>query len=142
VARTPKGEPFPEASVALLPDPPHRERTALYGTCMADASGVCTLHGIASGEYHVLAVSMDLPVGGEPRQLRSRELLAHYNLTTLVQAHQMKLVLPSDTSLREAVVSSTASGGRGGVPAGRRESSTRQGGIVSSDSPPGPCGVK
>jgi hypothetical protein len=59
VARTPKGEPFPEASVTLLPDPPRREQTALYGTCMTDASGVCTLRGIAPGEYHVLAVSKD-----------------------------------------------------------------------------------
>ena len=59
VARTPKGEPFPEANVILLPDEPRREQVALHGNCVTDASGVCTLRGIAPGEYHALAVSKD-----------------------------------------------------------------------------------
>ena len=59
VARTPKGEPFPEANVTLLPDQPRREQVALYGNCVTDASGACTLRGITPGEYHALAVSKD-----------------------------------------------------------------------------------
>jgi hypothetical protein len=59
VARTPKGEPFPEANVTLLPDQPRREQVALYGNCVTDARGTCTLHGITPGEYHALAVSKD-----------------------------------------------------------------------------------
>lgn len=59
VARTPKGEPFPEASVTLLPDPPRRQQIALYGNCITDARGACTLRGIAPGGYHALAVSKD-----------------------------------------------------------------------------------
>lgn len=55
VAHTPKGEPQPEASVALLPDPPRREQMALYGTCMTDARGVCMLRGVAPGDYHAFA---------------------------------------------------------------------------------------
>jgi len=59
VARTPKGEPFPEAIVTLLPDEPRREQLALYGNCVTDARGTCTLHGIAPGEYHAMALSKD-----------------------------------------------------------------------------------
>ena len=59
VAHTPKGEPFPEANVTLLPDQPRREQPALYGNCVTDARGMCTLRGIAPGEYHALAVSKD-----------------------------------------------------------------------------------
>ncbi len=59
VARTPKGEPFPEAIVTLLPDEPRREQLALYENCVTDARGTCTLHGIAPGEYHAMAVSKD-----------------------------------------------------------------------------------
>ena len=55
VVHTPKGEPQPEASVALLPDPPRREQMALYGTCMTDARGICTLRGVAPGDYHAFA---------------------------------------------------------------------------------------
>jgi hypothetical protein len=62
LARTPKGEPFPEANVALLPDEPRREQAALYGNCITDARGVCTLRGIAPGEYHALAVPKDLGI--------------------------------------------------------------------------------
>ena len=62
LARTPKGEPFPEANVTLLPDEPRREQAALYGNCITDARGVCTLRGIAPGEYHALAVSKDLGI--------------------------------------------------------------------------------
>lgn len=56
VVRTPKGEPLPEASVALLPDPPRREQMTLIGTCIADARGVCTLRGVTPGDYHAFAV--------------------------------------------------------------------------------------
>jgi hypothetical protein len=56
VVRTPKGEPLPEASVALLPDPPRQEQMALYSSCTTDARGVCTLRGVAPGDYHAFAV--------------------------------------------------------------------------------------
>lgn len=55
VVRTPKGEPVPEASVALLPDPPRRDHLALHCTCTSDARGICTLHGVAPGDYHAFA---------------------------------------------------------------------------------------
>jgi len=57
--RSPKGEPLPETSVALLPDPPRREQTALYGTCVTDARGACTLHGMAPGAYHAFAAAQE-----------------------------------------------------------------------------------
>lgn len=56
VVRTPTGEPLPDSSVALLPDPPRREQIALYGRCMTDARGGCVLHGVAPGDYHAFAV--------------------------------------------------------------------------------------
>ncbi|MBZ5579807.1 MAG: carboxypeptidase-like regulatory domain-containing protein [Acidobacteriia bacterium] len=59
VARTPKGDPLPEASVALLPDAPRREQKALYGACMTDARGVCALQGVAPGDYHAFAAPKD-----------------------------------------------------------------------------------
>jgi hypothetical protein len=59
VVHTPKGEPLPEANVALLPDSPRREQMALYGICMTDARGVCTLRGVAPGDYHAFAVPKD-----------------------------------------------------------------------------------
>jgi hypothetical protein len=57
--RTSKGEPCPEAVVALLPDPPRREQIALINSCVADARGVCTLRGIAPGDYHLVAASKE-----------------------------------------------------------------------------------
>jgi hypothetical protein len=62
VVRTPEGDPFPEASVALLPDPPRRAQVAFYGSCMTDARGICTLRGLAPGDYHVFAVAKDAGV--------------------------------------------------------------------------------
>ena len=50
-----KGEPVPDASVALLPDPPLREQPALNATCMTDARGACTVRGITPAGYHAFA---------------------------------------------------------------------------------------
>jgi hypothetical protein len=36
VARTAKGEPFPEANVFLTPDQPRQEQVALHGNCVTD----------------------------------------------------------------------------------------------------------
>jgi len=58
----PKGDPVPEASVALLPDPPRREQPALYATCMTDSRGVCTLRGVTPGDYHAFAFRKDAGV--------------------------------------------------------------------------------
>jgi hypothetical protein len=40
----------------LPPDPPRRDQLALHGTCTSDARGICTLHGVAPGDYHAFAV--------------------------------------------------------------------------------------
>ncbi len=50
-----KGTPVPEARVLMRPDPPRRSQPALRAECQADASGKCTLSGIAPGDYHAFA---------------------------------------------------------------------------------------
>jgi hypothetical protein len=55
VVRTPTGDPLPGANVALRPAPPRDKQMALYGTCVTDARGVCTLRGVAPGTYHAFA---------------------------------------------------------------------------------------
>jgi len=57
--RTPKGEPVPETMVALLPDAPRRDQMALYGTCVTDPRGSCTLLGVPPGEYHAFAFAAE-----------------------------------------------------------------------------------
>jgi hypothetical protein len=54
-----KQQPIPEAHVTLLPDPPRRSQIALREECQTNASGKCTLLGIAPGDYHVFAVAAD-----------------------------------------------------------------------------------
>jgi hypothetical protein len=54
-----KGAPVPEAHVTLLPDPPRRTQNALRAECQTNASGKCTLLGIAPGDYHAFAIARD-----------------------------------------------------------------------------------
>jgi hypothetical protein len=54
-----KQTPIPEAHVTLLPDPPRRSQNALRAECQTDASGKCTLLGIAPGDYHAFAIAKD-----------------------------------------------------------------------------------
>jgi Carboxypeptidase regulatory-like domain len=50
-----KGDPIPQAHVTLLPDPPRRAQRALRGDCATEASGGCSIRGIAPGDYHAFA---------------------------------------------------------------------------------------
>jgi hypothetical protein len=54
-----KQTPIPEALVTLLPDPPRGSQVALRQECRTNASGKCTLLGIAPGDYHVFATASD-----------------------------------------------------------------------------------
>jgi hypothetical protein len=54
VALDEKQNPFPDATVVLVPDPPRRERFDLYAAG-ADASGRVRLSGLAPGDYKVFA---------------------------------------------------------------------------------------
>ena len=49
------GKPQPNGQVKIVPDPPRRMQTALYSNCVTDASGTCTMLGIAPGAYRVFA---------------------------------------------------------------------------------------
>jgi len=50
-----KQKPAPGALVALVPDPPRRERLMLYKAAVADPTGHFTIPGIAPGEYKLYA---------------------------------------------------------------------------------------
>jgi hypothetical protein len=54
-----EGQPVPDAHVRLLPDPPRRGQMALHAECEADASGKCTLLGVAPGAYHGFAFTSE-----------------------------------------------------------------------------------
>jgi protocatechuate 3,4-dioxygenase beta subunit len=56
-----KGEPVPNASIMVVPDPPRQRQFALFGECRTQADGTCKITGITPGEYHVYA----FPAGGE-----------------------------------------------------------------------------
>ncbi len=61
------GKPLPGAHVRLVPDAPRRAQMASYGECKTDASGACTLLGVAPGSYRVFAFAE------ETRQLDFRD---------------------------------------------------------------------
>jgi uncharacterized GH25 family protein len=50
-----RGEPIPNAKVALIPDFSSRNREDLYRNSVTDASGKFRIQGIAAGDYRVLA---------------------------------------------------------------------------------------
>ena len=54
-----KQTPILNARVTLLPDPPRRSQKALRAECQTNASGQCTLLGIAPGDYHAFAIAND-----------------------------------------------------------------------------------
>jgi hypothetical protein len=55
------GEPVPNASIMMVPDPPRQRQVALSGQCQTRADGTCKILGITPGEYHVYA----FPAGAE-----------------------------------------------------------------------------
>ena len=59
---TTNGDPLPENNVFLLPDPPRREQPSLYGTCVTDARGGCTIQGMSPGNYHMLAAPKEAAI--------------------------------------------------------------------------------
>jgi hypothetical protein len=48
-------EPFPDATVVLVPDPPRRQRSDLYRAVGSDSSGRVHLDGLAPDAYHIFA---------------------------------------------------------------------------------------
>ncbi len=48
-------QPFPGATVALVPDPPHRDERRLFRTTNTDQNGHFVLQGISPGDYKVFA---------------------------------------------------------------------------------------
>lgn len=48
-------QPFPKATVALVPDPPHRAISRLFKSVTTDQNGHFFLQGIAPGDYKVFA---------------------------------------------------------------------------------------
>jgi hypothetical protein len=48
-------QPFPGATVALVPDPPHRGEKRLFKSATADQNGHFVLQGIVPGDYKVFA---------------------------------------------------------------------------------------
>lgn len=49
------GKPVPEALVALVPDPPHRDEENLYSTANTDASGKFSMIGLPLGNFKLTA---------------------------------------------------------------------------------------
>jgi hypothetical protein len=48
-------QPVPDATVVLIPDPPHRQRLDLYYSLGSDASGRIHLDSITPGDYRIFA---------------------------------------------------------------------------------------
>ena len=74
-----KGKPVPDSAVRLVPDPPRRAQMALYGQCKTDASGACSLVGMAPGSYHAFAFAAE-------RQIDFRDPLATADFENLGKA--------------------------------------------------------
>jgi protocatechuate 3,4-dioxygenase beta subunit len=53
------GKPQPTCHVKVVPDPPRRMQRASYSDCTTDATGTCTMIGIAPGAYHVFTFPPD-----------------------------------------------------------------------------------
>jgi len=64
-----KNKPLPDAYVRLVPDAPRRGQMALYADCKTDASGACSMLGVAPGSYHAFAFA-------EERQVDFRDAAA------------------------------------------------------------------
>jgi hypothetical protein len=50
-----EGDPVPDASILIVPDPPRQRQAALFGECRTRTDGTCKVMGITPGEYHVYA---------------------------------------------------------------------------------------
>src|SRR5262249_15653986 len=50
-----EGKPSSDATVVLVPDPPHRQRFDLYAVMGSDPSGRTHFEGVAPGDYRVFA---------------------------------------------------------------------------------------
>jgi len=48
-------QPFPGATVALVPDSPHRGERRLFGSASTDQNGHFLLQGLSPGDYKVFA---------------------------------------------------------------------------------------
>ena len=68
-----KSDPVPEAHVMLLPDPPLRATRALRGDCTTEASGRCSVSGIAPGDYHAFAFVDNPPVDADEATIKAIE---------------------------------------------------------------------
>jgi len=64
-----KAKALPDAYVKLVPDPPRRGQMALYADCKTDASGTCSVLGVAPGSYRAFAFA-------EERQVDFRDAAA------------------------------------------------------------------
>jgi protocatechuate 3,4-dioxygenase beta subunit len=66
-------QPFPGATVALVPDPPHRGEKRLFKSTTTDQNGHFVVQGISPGDYKVFAWEKI-----EPRAYTSSEFLQPY----------------------------------------------------------------
>jgi hypothetical protein len=55
IVRNDAQKPCPDAAVALVPDPPRRQRSDLYYSAASDDSGRLHFDGLAPGDYRVFA---------------------------------------------------------------------------------------
>jgi hypothetical protein len=74
-----KGKPVPESNVRLVPDALRRAQMALYGECKTDASGACSLVGMAPGNYRAFAFA-------DERQIDFRDPVATTDIEDLGKA--------------------------------------------------------
>lgn len=74
-----KGKPMPGSNVRLVPDAPRRAQMALYGECKTDASGTCSLVGMAPGNYRAFAFA-------DERQIDFRDSVATTDIEDLGKA--------------------------------------------------------
>ena len=58
-AKDSNGKPMPDSYVKLVPDAPRRTQMALYADCKTDASGTCSMLGVAPGAYHAFAFAAE-----------------------------------------------------------------------------------
>jgi len=86
-----KSDPVPQAHVMLLPDPPLRATRALHGYCTTEASGGCSIRGIAPGDYHAFAFVDNPPVDVDEATIK--EIEKYGKSVTIAGGGQAQLTL-------------------------------------------------
>jgi hypothetical protein len=86
------GKPVPKALVALVPDPPNRDRDNLYSTAMTNESGKFSMIGLPPGRFKLYARILPIWLQMSTNDFEFLRLFADQGTPVSIQAKQAQKV--------------------------------------------------